>query len=203
MQPSIDFIVKNLHTDEMFSELAEIQESLEPIRSPRQLIALFIIKKAVRSTDAMIEQISSEVEMSKLDKAQACDSFVIASDFNRGIIEVADSVLAAEDYLAHGGHTLLAKKISAIGETVGLPTAEQANSYIVLGSYAKTYAEIVQQDPSGFTLVDRVAQDVETEGEIIEAYGVPVIREFMIDGAKAGALIYKTLYPKAQKILQQ
>lgn len=110
--------------------------------------------------------------------------------------------MAAEDYLSDGDRTL-AKEISARGEAVGLPTEEQANLYIALDSYAKTYAEILQQEPSGFTLVDRAAKDVETEGETIQAYRVPVVKEFMIEGARAGALMYKKLYPKAQKILQQ
>lgn len=203
LQPRIDLLVKNLDTGEVSSKLAEMQKSLEPIRSPRQLTALFIIQKILRDMDWQLEKINVSVQTRQIDNAQAAGGFAIMCDFDRGILEVAESVLAAEDYLAHGDHTL-AKKISAIGETVGLPTEEQANLYIGLGSYIKTYARILQQDPSGFTLVERAAQDVGTEeNSVIEKYRVPVVKEFMVDGANAGVLIYKALYPKAQKILQE
>lgn len=202
LQPSIDPLVKNFEEDKFLPKLAEMQKSLEPIRSPSQLTALFIIQNTLQNITSSIEQIDSSVQMSRVDHAQAAGNFVIMCDFHRGILEVVESILAAEDYLSHGDHTL-AKEIGSRGEAVGLPTEEQANVYIALVSYIKTYAEILRQDPSGFTLVDRAAKDLETEGETIETYRVPVVREFIIEGANAGALIYKALYPKAQKILQQ
>lgn len=129
LQPSIEPLVKALDRDEVPSKLAKMQKSLKPIRSPSQLTAQFITQDAFRIINSSLEKTNILVKQGDIDNPSAAGSFLIMCDFARGILEVAESLLAAEDYLSHGDRTL-AKEISVIGEAVGLPTEEQANFYI-------------------------------------------------------------------------
>src|SRR3989344_3645009 len=85
------------------------------------------------------------------------------------------------------------KEASVIGEVLGQDIGTQAQNYLAnLKRYGKL-ATFLQEDNSGFTLLDQLLADINS-GTMFPF----LTPEYVQEGAKIGAELYKRLYPLSE-----
>jgi hypothetical protein len=134
-------------------------------------------------------------------------TFVFWYDVAEGLAHTIGAVsmaLAAEKESTYRGMKFLDEQKRAYRGT--LPKQQQKIAVSRWRAEAARAAQLLQADPSGFTLIDEAVAEIEAEASgrplpkdvrSIEPFQIP---EFVIAGAQTAQTVYKTLYPVTEHL---
>lgn len=103
-------------------------------------------------------------------------------------------LLLAEGEISGEAQANIAETVSTVGEIFSTPTSEQAQRFLMYQKEAKKDADLLKQDPSGFTLIDDYLKD------LAEETLTPLSEEYVMAGAKLAADLYKSVYQISRKL---
>ncbi|MBI4089262.1 MAG: hypothetical protein HY424_00985 [Candidatus Levybacteria bacterium] len=126
---------------------------------------------------------------------QARDKFAYFYDTCVGIIEISSMLQLAEESIRGEVDASIAAKEDSTELFNALDPIGQVNAHLDMTKIARESRQLLEEDKTGFLLVDRKAQ------QITEKFPFNP-KEWAVGGAQIGALIYKSLYPKAVEMLK-
>ncbi len=122
---------------------------------------------------------------------------VVEFDATAGISCVAAAIQLAEGAILKGTDGI-AQEAGDIYRKAALfapPVSAEADVYQKMSSKAKNYARLLSKDPTGFTLMDYVAERYSGKKEPIPSF---IIKDVLAIGAQFAANQYKIIYPLAK-----
>lgn len=169
--------------------------ALKPIRD--EYIKQGLSASRVKLSAAMILQGNGLVLKDMADKALRDGQipfFRFFFDLRYGLRTTMMILLLAEGEISGETQADIAETVSTTGEIFSTPASEQAQRFLMYQREAKKDADLLKQDPSGFTLIDDYLKDLGKETH------APLSEEYVQAGARLAADLYKSVYQISSKL---
>lgn len=127
--------------------------------------------------------------------------FSFSYDLSMGFMQISSAIPDAEKYIAGRSAEFFSKAVQATGKEYISSLSDQADAFIRLEQVDSDSARLLQQDPTGYTLLEsRVAQirDWKLTGLIPPGLFDGLIPEFVLFGAESAHAVYHKIYPLSE-----
>jgi len=119
-------------------------------------------------------------------------------DIDMGLAGTVSRVILAEEEIAGKTQDLISEGVATIGELANVPISKQSEEFLAISQETKTGADLLIEDPSGFSLVDAYIEELEAREETLAPE-----KAYMVAGAKHAAALYKLAYAISAKLDSQ
>lgn len=174
-------------------------------KSKIKFIELYGIKpsRPLLVSSFLIEGLEHDLDQIALGHFSAgrYQEFALIFDMGQGIGFVAGSVPVAESEISGNLSTDLSSTMEEFSRiSPDVPTnIEQSDAYQSLFPLAATYARELEKDPTGFGLVDFVADDLDKNWDKYPAPNFKIKEIFMV-GVRTSQTMYKAIYPLTENL---
>ena len=193
LSPNLNGIVDSVVPPQ--EALLSLFESMQPLQIPFQVAPVHL-------SCLTIKRYVEILQPRMLNSYQKGEIGIFAAfcDLGLGMSRVVNSILQIEKYSLDHDDFPVMEEIRYFYEDAesSITEGQKAELYVKAISRIKTYSNMLKEDSTGFTAIDKfIADDIE---RILNNPSPIVVKEFFIEGEKIAGLMYKKLYPLAKEI---